>query len=407
MPRLLPAASLACLLGLHPAAALAQASVEVRRAVDAVDQASATRVVQELVAFGTRYTGTTGCDASAQWIFDELAALGYAPVFEDFTWGADTLRNVSARKVGLVRPGETWLLVAHYDSTSTAPAVDAPGADDNASGVAAVLEAARALAPLRHEATIEFLLTAGEEQGLLGSAHDAQAALDAGETIAGVINHDMIAYWPTGWARDLDVNGDVDGFFLAQAYESAAGAHVPGVPVDARDDWGVCGDDQVSYAVRGFPAIIVMDCREAHLGQDGETTPHYHRTSDTIATLDLPRMTEVIRATTATAATLAVPIVRALLRDESRDGPGPAGAVLREGDPAGGALTRLDPDAAATVVEWNPASPFVLSGAGEPLGPGAPGAFAFYETDRDERLHLAREDADGDGALDLVLSFGP
>ena len=388
-------------------AALAQPSVEVQRAVDAVTEAGATQVVEDLVSFGTRYTGTTGCDAAAMWLFDELSVLGYEPQMEAFVWNMQTLRNVSARKVGLVRPDEVWLLVAHYDSTSTDPFTDAPGADDNASGVAAVIEAARALAPLRHEATIEFLLTAGEEQGLRGSDHDAQEAIDNGENIAGVFNHDMIAYWPTGWARDLDVNGDVSSYFLAQAYEAASAEHVPSVPVDARDDWGVCGDDQVSYASRGFPAVVVMDCRESHLRQDGETTPHYHRTSDTIDTLDLALMTDVIRSTTATVATLAIPIERILLRDETLTDGEIAAASLRVGDPAGGSLTRIDPYAPETQVISNPVSPVVLSGVGEPVGFGSPGAFSLFETDGDGTLRISRVDADADGALDLVVSFAP
>ena len=88
------------------------------------------------------------------------------------------LYNVLARKEGTLYPDQHCILSAHYDSFSwTTSQVRAPGADDNASGVAAVLEAARVLSACDFPHSLLFLFFAGEEQGLVGSrAYAAEAA---------------------------------------------------------------------------------------------------------------------------------------------------------------------------------------------------------------------------------------
>jgi Zn-dependent M28 family amino/carboxypeptidase len=91
-------------------------------------------------------------------------------------------------------------LVAHYDSRASEPLdadSDAPGANDDASGVAALLEAARVLSSRRHDATLVFLAVAGEEQGLYGSRLHAGAARAAARRITAVLSNDIVGD-PTG-----------------------------------------------------------------------------------------------------------------------------------------------------------------------------------------------------------------
>src|SRR6185503_11484427 len=88
-----------------------------------------------------------------------------------------------------------YVVSAHYDSRRTEVldgAGDAPGADDDASGVSAVLELARVMAPHPTEATIVFVAYAGEEQGLYGSTHFAELAKQNNWNIQGVLNMDII-----------------------------------------------------------------------------------------------------------------------------------------------------------------------------------------------------------------------
>jgi Zn-dependent M28 family amino/carboxypeptidase len=102
--------------------------------------------------------------------------------------------NLIARLPGASRPEEVFIICAHYDSTSQNPYNWAPGADDNASGTAAVLTAARVLANFRFDRTIEFCLFTAEELGLLGSQEYAAECRDAGKKIVGVINLDMLIH---------------------------------------------------------------------------------------------------------------------------------------------------------------------------------------------------------------------
>src|SRR5690606_24308011 len=104
--------------------------------------------------------------------------------------------NVMARLPGTGRPDDIIVVGAHYDSISQSPQTTAPGAEDNGSGTAGLLELARILAPARPEATILFIAYAGEEQGLNGSYDHVRKLRAAGELtkVKAVYNMDMIAY---------------------------------------------------------------------------------------------------------------------------------------------------------------------------------------------------------------------
>ncbi|UCF68448.1 MAG: M20/M25/M40 family metallo-hydrolase [Acidobacteriota bacterium] len=270
-----------------------------------VSQAEVTSTIQTLQDFGTRYSLTSQCDDAADWIFTTMVDYGLEVSYEEFQFAGKTLRNVVGRLEGSLYPDDVLIVGAHYDSTSESPLTYAPGADDNASGVAGVLEAARILSQYRSESTIEFICFGGEEQGRLGSKHNAAEAAGAGKNILGMVNLDMIGYWPESSDRELDIGKNEASSWLADVAENAALTYAS-IPVHNWPDTGVCYDDQVSYWEQGYDAIVLMDCYEAHLdpGGSGESTPHYHRTSDTISTLDLAQTTEAVRTTVAAMALL-------------------------------------------------------------------------------------------------------
>lgn len=187
---------------------------------DAVSRVSARRcreTVDHLVSFGTRHTlsdrtsPTRGVLAAANWIKGELeaAAAGsggrMSVSIEEFGVPPGTVRmpkggtitNVVAILEGSA-PGakeRRYYLVGHFDSMCgdvMNPDADAPGANDDASGTTVVMEGARALAASHPEATIVFLCTSGEEQGLLGAKLHAEKARAAGVKILGVLNNDIV-----------------------------------------------------------------------------------------------------------------------------------------------------------------------------------------------------------------------
>ena len=268
-----------------------------------VDQDTLLADITALQGFGTRYTGTPGGEASRAWIMDELQAAGLPTEEDPFEGGV----NVIARLDGTTDPEVIWVFSAHYDSTSELRDTIAPGADDNASGVAAVLSAARIMSQYRFKASIWFVAMGAEEQGSLGSAHLAGLMADQGLDVRGVVAPDMIAYWPLGDADAFDILGDTESESLVN--DMAGIADEMGVANKVWIEHRYCmGDDHTSFQDAGFPAISPMDCVEAHnVRGTEEDTPHYHSTSDTVDTLYMPFTARVAQVIVASLATWAEP----------------------------------------------------------------------------------------------------
>jgi Zn-dependent M28 family amino/carboxypeptidase len=119
-------------------------------------------------------------------IYNEFQSLGLSPSLEEFMHSTYTGSNVVATLTGTVHPEQVYLVGAHYDSAST------PGADDNASGVAGIVEAARVLSQFEFGCTIKFVAFDLEEKGLWGSS--AYAGTHSTDDIRGMISMDMIAF---------------------------------------------------------------------------------------------------------------------------------------------------------------------------------------------------------------------
>src|SRR5829696_10511840 len=149
-----------------------------------------------LVSFPTRYSTSAHYANAAAWARDQLEAIGYVTRLQDIVVNGSPSRNVIADKEGhAVGAREVVLATAHLDSINIkgGPAAPAPGADDNGSGSAGVLQIARALRDHRGEHDLRFILFGGEEEGLFGSKRYV-ANLSAAERarIRAVVNMDMI-----------------------------------------------------------------------------------------------------------------------------------------------------------------------------------------------------------------------
>lgn len=260
--------------------------------------------IAALAGFETRFTGTPGNDDARAWIVDQLDAAGLVAEEDAFEDGV----NVIARLDGVEEPEAVWIFSAHYDSTSEERETLAPGADDNASAVAAVLAAARVLAAHDFRASIWFVAMGAEEQGSLGSAHLAELLADEGVDVRGAIAPDMIGYWPLGDGDAFDILGDEGSEHLVLGMSEVADRM--GVAYKTWIRHGYCeGDDHTSFQDAGFPAISPMDCVEAHnVPSSDEELPHYHRATDTPDTLHMPFTTRVAQVIVATLATWAEPL---------------------------------------------------------------------------------------------------
>lgn len=137
----------------------------------------------------SRYWNNPSNAMAAQFIYEQFQSYGYTPQYMDFN---ATGRNVYAVKTGTKYPNKKFIICSHYDDMPSGNL--APGADDNASGTCAVIEAARVLAPYQFDYTIVFIAFDEEELGLIGSHAYADSAFNRGDSIMFVFNYDMIAW---------------------------------------------------------------------------------------------------------------------------------------------------------------------------------------------------------------------
>ena len=201
-------------------------SRELTQLLDEVDPARIEAIVRRLAAFGTRHTLSSqsdpvrGIGAARDWIFEQMktyaAASGGRMTVELQSYVqppvaripvTTTITNVVATLRGSSDPNRVYVVSGHYDSRATDVndfTSDAPGADDDASGVAVAMELARIMATRTPEATIVFAAVSGEEQGLFGANNLAERMKASGVDLQAMFTNDIV-----GSSRADD--GTVDG----------------------------------------------------------------------------------------------------------------------------------------------------------------------------------------------------
>lgn len=169
---------------------------------------------RKLVSFGTRNTNSAqddpmrGIGAARDWIYDEFRRIsedcGGCLEVEKQTYLQEkdrrvpepiNITNVIATLKGTKNPDRIYVVSAHYDSMCSDPSdgtCDAPGANDDGSGTAAVIEMARVMSKQKFDATIMFMTVAGEEQGLLGAEHFVKEAVKNKLDIEAMFTNDII-----------------------------------------------------------------------------------------------------------------------------------------------------------------------------------------------------------------------
>ena len=195
--------------------------------------------------------------------------------------------NVLGELKGTSSPGKIYIIGAHYDHVEG----DMPGGDDNASGTAAVLEAARVMSQYQFESTIRFICFNAEEDGLLGSKdYVRNHVLPGDENIAGMINLDLI----------LRPGSDVDSLSVIDAELEARSKHkpswdwawdfrqaaidfVPSLVVDETIIDGVSSSDNDSFLEAGFPAFLVIENSDPDWDKANPYIHDYEDASDRLA----------------------------------------------------------------------------------------------------------------------------
>jgi hypothetical protein len=304
---------------------------DIQKAVDSVSRDRLEAILRKLEGFETRNTmsdqtsTTVGIGAARQWIFDQFKS--FSPRLE-VSYDVHQLprsqripSEVEIRNVVAVLPGtdpvlknRRILIGGHYDSISStdygpnSPSIKkAPGVNDDGSGTAAVLEAARILSQFEFPHTLVFIAFSSEEQGLLGSAGLAKRAKNEKWVIDALLNNDIVgnSMGGSGLIDDHTINifsedpNDSPSRQVARYVKEIGERYTPTMNVDLvfrRDRFGR-GGDHTSFNDQGFAAV--------RLTVPDENYSRQHSLADTLEGIDLGYLSRTARVNIASLASLA------------------------------------------------------------------------------------------------------
>lgn len=306
---------------------------QIAASVQQVEEVALRCHIDTLCALGPRPGGyAEPTEKTLLYLEAELRKHGYEPRRESFaTYVRHYQRNVDEKGAVTfsmtMKSGLQHNLITEKSGTSQAQTVIeigthydtvpwGPGADDNTTGVAALLEAARLLAGRETAKTVRFVFFAMEEEGLIGSREHVRQLVKDGQLPEGMLSIDSIGYtsnepgsqkspvsvpflfWPPDVGNFLLVAGNWSSGWLGELFEECIDAYVPELPyysVNRLAGW--FGDatrgDHFNYWKAGIPSVALVDGMEYR-------NPHYHLNTDTPATLDyvfLRRNTQALVAT--------------------------------------------------------------------------------------------------------------
>jgi Zn-dependent M28 family amino/carboxypeptidase len=245
-------------------------------------------------------------EVAAQYIEKTLAGMGYAVATQRFPSGPSEVRNVEVEVNGSARESEIVIVGAHYDSV-----LGAPGANDNGSGVAAVIELVRLFRGSNPARTLRFVTFVNEEppfshSDAMGSRHYARRARERGETIVAMFSLETIGYYSDApgsqrYPFPLGFFYPSTGNFVAFVSNLTSRALLheatvsfrrhAGIPSEgiAAPAWipGVDWSDHWSFWREGWPALMVTDTAPYRY-------PHYHSGEDTPDKVDYERLARVV-----------------------------------------------------------------------------------------------------------------
>lgn len=273
-------------------ATVAPASEEGQVAADQVTEASYRYFLGDTIGnYGILYThnghnrGVGGAhhNLARDNIASTFTSYGLTVTLEPVVYLGTTYYNVVGTKLGTIYPNQDWIIGAHYDS------VNNPGADDNASGVALVLECARVLTQWDSAYTIRFVAFTREEQGLYGS--EAYVNQHSGDNIRGMISLDMVAY-DTNTNQALIYGRDVPALPLKTALRNAVSEYSEylGVSINATDAGWNGQSDHAPFDAAGYQACLLIE------GQVW-SNPNYHTQQDSVDTANYIKYAYAVRMT--------------------------------------------------------------------------------------------------------------
>lgn len=296
-----------------------QFTINIQDIVDQVDTHRILQTLQHIVGIRHRNVNIAHLNVTKDAIAQHFTQLGLQTRQHSFTYQTYIAHNIIGRLPGQEDERSTYIIDAHFDGVAVSP-----GADDNASGIAGVLEAARILSQYNFAHTVKFIGFDLEEAGLVGSrAYVSQGGMPAYDDVKGVFNFEMIGYYsaqansqqfpfgfnvlfPNAYAQSAADSfrgnfitnvANTNSIPIQQAYDSAAARYVPAlkvVSVAVAGTGSIAPDlrrsDHASFWDEGYRALMLTDGANFR-------NPNYHTANDTLGSLNLNFMANVIKAT--------------------------------------------------------------------------------------------------------------
>ena len=301
-------------------------TIDIQDLVDAVDSSRIRANLEFIEGIRHRVADPTHLTAVRDTLERRFIAAGLEADRQVWTFSGFTAQNLIGWHRGTTNEAAMLFNSGHFDSVN-----NSPGADDNGSSVAAMMEIMRVLAGYNFEKSIRFLGFDLEEAGLLGSEQYVTNGLAGWEEIEGLINMEMIGYkteqvntqsLPFGFdilfpAVSDSVEADsfrgnfilnvanVNSSSLKQAFDNSADQYVPNlrelsleVPGNGQSAPDLRRSDHASFWDAGYPALMITDGADTRY-------PYYHTPNDTLENLDFQFMTQVAQTAAGTLAELA------------------------------------------------------------------------------------------------------
>jgi len=276
-------------------------SSKIAQAIEMVNETILRGFLENLTAFGPRETGTYGCEKAAGYLFDQLNGTGLETRYQDWaSWGTAVLHprhykseNVEGTLTGIDPNKEVLVLNGHYDSVKVSP-----GANDDGTGIVAMLTAASILSNFEFNRTIKFVAFSGEEEGLLGSRAYAKEAYENNEKILIELNADMIGVGETDVSgTNVSLSSSQDAKWAVNKIEDVNENY--SIFSHVNPGWNISvggkrvGSDYHDFLLYGYESIAFWESGDY---------PYYHTSEDTIEHVNfsyLVNMTKLIVGTLA------------------------------------------------------------------------------------------------------------
>ena len=276
---------------------LSIADDSINSVVSSVSRNNIEKWITELASFHTRHTKSKYIDKIASWLKSKLEHFSQINInFHHYEEGGYNLKNVICEKAGSLSD-QVILVCAHYDSRME-DLEDmnsrAPGADDNASGVAVLLEVARLISTLNLGKSIHLAFFSGEEQGLWGSTHYARQLKHDNVNLYRLINLDMVGYPPRNRKTTVTVERDIGNKVTTNDKDSQAFADMmEQMALDYTDLDVILGpiydSDYMPFEALGY---VTIGCYDG--GATVENT-HYHSVTDDISFVNMGYVVSVAK----------------------------------------------------------------------------------------------------------------